>query len=79
VDADTRNVQLQATVANPEEKLHPGMFVNGGSPSRPEKVVAIPARPFSTPYGDSVFIVEEDKQGKGGKVSQQSSARRAAR
>ena len=28
VDADTRNVQLQATVANPEEKLRPGMFVN---------------------------------------------------
>src|SRR5512143_2186195 len=28
VDAETRNIQLQATVANPAEKLRPGMFVN---------------------------------------------------
>ncbi|PWB60902.1 MAG: efflux transporter periplasmic adaptor subunit, partial [Deltaproteobacteria bacterium] len=28
VDVETRNVQLQATVANKAEKLRPGMFVN---------------------------------------------------
>src|SRR5713226_5570260 len=28
VDATTRNVQVQATLANPQGKLHPGMFVN---------------------------------------------------
>ena len=27
VDETTRNVQVQATLANPEGKLHPGMFV----------------------------------------------------
>ena len=27
VDEATRNVQVQATLANPDGKLHPGMFV----------------------------------------------------
>jgi len=27
VDPTTRNVQVQATLANPQGKLHPGMFV----------------------------------------------------
>ncbi|MGB7631669.1 MAG: efflux RND transporter periplasmic adaptor subunit [Candidatus Deferrimicrobium sp.] len=72
VDADTRNVQLQATVANPEEKLRPGMFVNAavGLPVR-KKVVAIPATSvLYAPYGDSVFVVD-DKAGNGGKVLRQ--------
>jgi len=73
VDAETRNVQLQATVANPEEKLRPGMFVNTavGLPVR-IKVTAIPATSvLYAPFGDSVFAVEDDKQGKGGKVLRQ--------
>src|SRR5512141_487410 len=73
VDAETRNVQLQATVANPEEKLRPGMFVNTavGLPVR-TKVTAIPATSvLYAPFGDSVFVVEDDKQGKGGKVLRQ--------
>ncbi|MGE5285029.1 MAG: efflux RND transporter periplasmic adaptor subunit [Actinomycetota bacterium] len=72
VDSDTRNVPLQATVSNPEEKLRPGMFVNAavGLPVR-EKVVIIPATSvLYAPYGDSVFAVE-DKRGKGGKVLRQ--------
>jgi membrane fusion protein (multidrug efflux system) len=73
VDTDTRNVQLQATVANPEEKLVPGMFVNAavGLPQR-KKVVAVPATSvLYAPYGDSVFVVDDDKEGKGGKVLRQ--------
>ena len=73
VDAETRNVQLQATVANPGEKLRPGMFVNTvvGLPVR-NKVTAIPATSvLYAPFGDSVFVVEEDRQGKGGKVLRQ--------
>jgi membrane fusion protein (multidrug efflux system) len=72
VDAETRNVQLQATVANPEEKLRPGMFVNAavGLPVR-NKVTAIPATSvLYAPFGDSVFVVEE-KAGKGGKALRQ--------
>ena len=73
VDADTRNVQLQATVENPAEALRPGMFVNTavGLPVR-KKVIAIPATSvLYAPFGDSVFVVEDDKQGKGGKALRQ--------
>ncbi|NJD63471.1 MAG: efflux RND transporter periplasmic adaptor subunit [Deltaproteobacteria bacterium] len=73
VDVETRNVQLQATVANKAEKLRPGMFVNVaiGLPAR-QKVLAIPATAvLYAPYGDSVFVVDDDKQGKGGKVLRQ--------
>jgi membrane fusion protein (multidrug efflux system) len=73
VDAATRNVQLQATVANRAEKLRPGMFVNAavGLPAR-QKVLAIPATAvLYAPYGDSVFVVGEVKEGKGGKTVRQ--------
>jgi len=59
VDEATRNVQVQATLANPHGKLRPGMFVQtavilGASRS----VVTLPASAISyAPYGDSVFVV----------------------
>ncbi len=67
VDAATRNVQAQATLANPGGRLRPGMFVEtqlvlGDARS----VVALPASAINyAPYGDSVFVVE-DVQGPGG-------------
>jgi membrane fusion protein (multidrug efflux system) len=73
VDSDTRNIQVQATVGNREEKLRPGMFVNVavGLPVR-QKVVAIPATAvLYAPYGDSVFVVVDDKEGKGGTTLRQ--------
>jgi membrane fusion protein (multidrug efflux system) len=73
VDAETRNVQLQATVANPAETLRPGMFVNTvvGLPVR-KKVVAIPATSvLYAPFGDSVFVVADDNVAKGGKALRQ--------
>lgn len=73
VDAETRNVQVQATASNTEEKLRPGMFVNAsvGLPAR-QKVLAIPATAvLYAPYGDSVFVVDDAKEGKGGKVLRQ--------
>jgi membrane fusion protein (multidrug efflux system) len=63
VSEETRNMQVQATLANPEGKLRPGMFVQaevilGGGRS----VVALPASAISyAPYGDSVFIVSNLK------------------
>jgi membrane fusion protein (multidrug efflux system) len=69
VDQTTRNVQVQATIPNPEGRLRPGMFVQtqvtlGGSSS----VVALPASAISyAPYGDSVFVVAELKD-QGGKT-----------
>jgi len=68
VDAETRQIRVQATVANRGNKLRPGMFVNVavGLPAR-QKVLAIPATAvLYAPYGDSVFIIEDgaDKKGK---------------
>lgn len=63
VDQDTRNVQVQATLANPVGRLRPGMFVQtelllGSNRS----VVALPASAVSyAPFGDSVFIVTDLK------------------
>jgi membrane fusion protein (multidrug efflux system) len=63
VDAATRNIRIQATVANSEERLRPGMYVNVSVvlPDRIE-VLAIPATSvLYAPYGDSVFVVEKKK------------------
>jgi membrane fusion protein (multidrug efflux system) len=63
IDEATRNVEVQATLANPEGRLRPGMFVGAqvmlgaGSP-----VVALPTSAISyAPYGNSVFVVGEMK------------------
>jgi membrane fusion protein (multidrug efflux system) len=73
VEAESRNVKLQATLANRTERLRPGMFVNVavGLPVR-QKLLTIPATAvLYAPYGDSVFIVDDDKQKKGGKALRQ--------
>jgi membrane fusion protein (multidrug efflux system) len=61
VDEATRNVQIQATLANPKNVLRPGMFVQAGvllGASR--AVVTLPASAVSyAPYGNSVFVVTE--------------------
>src|SRR5919197_522985 len=67
VDEATRNIQVQATLANPEGKLRPGMFVQvemmlGGS----RTVVTLPASAISyAPYGDSVYIISDLKSPNG--------------
>ncbi len=67
VDEATRNVQVQATLANPEGKLQPGMFVQVEvvlGASRP--VITLPASAISyAPYGDSVFVITDLKDQKG--------------
>src|SRR5512134_3303862 len=68
VEAETRQIKIQATVANRGNKLRPGMFANVavGLPEH-QKVLAIPATAvLYAPYGDSVFIIEDaaDKKGK---------------
>jgi membrane fusion protein (multidrug efflux system) len=59
VDEATRNVQVQATLANPRGQLRPGMFVNVkvvlGSGAT---VIALPASAIHyAPFGNSVFVV----------------------
>ncbi len=59
VNSATRNIQVQATLANPDGQLRPGMFVQtqvvlGAGRS----VLALPATAISyAPYGDSVYVV----------------------
>ena len=63
VDSATRNVRVQATLANAEERLHPGMFVNLSVVlPRTDHVLVIPATAvLYAPYGNSVFVVEDRK------------------
>jgi membrane fusion protein (multidrug efflux system) len=72
VDTVTRNVTLQATLANPEHKLRPGMFakVEVVLPEK-HKTLVIPGSAVSyAPYGDSVYVIEKKKDSKTGKESQ---------
>ncbi len=61
VDEATRNVQVQATLANPRGILRPGMFVQAEVLlDATHSVVVLPASAISyAPYGDSVFVVTE--------------------
>lgn len=65
VDAATRNVKVQATLANSDGLLRPGMFVNVdvlGSSSRSVLVVPATAVIYAS-YGNSVFVVEKGEDG----------------
>ncbi len=67
LDASTRSVGLQATFANPDQVLRPGMYVRA-QVLLPEAqtVLVIPATSvLSAPYGDSVYVIEP-KPGKDG-------------
>ncbi len=67
VSADTRNIRVQATIANPEKILKPGMFATTTVvlPDKPA-VVTIPETAVDyTLYGDSVFLVTEKKEADG--------------
>jgi multidrug efflux system membrane fusion protein len=64
VAADTRNIRVQATVANPEKILKPGMFVTTTVvlPAKPA-VITVPETAVDyTLYGDSVFVITEKKE-----------------
>ena len=67
VDQATRNVQVQATLANPAGRLRPGMFVKAAvAIGASSAVVALPASAISyAPYGDSVFVVSDLKDRNG--------------
>jgi membrane fusion protein (multidrug efflux system) len=67
VDEKTRNLQIQATVANPQAALRPGMFVQAEvAVGASRSVVPVPASAISyAPYGNSVFVVTDLKDDKG--------------
>jgi membrane fusion protein, multidrug efflux system len=65
LDQSTRSVGLQATFANPDQLLRPGMFARVEVLLPEEQpVLVIPATSvLSAPYGDSVYVIES-KPGK---------------
>jgi membrane fusion protein, multidrug efflux system len=70
ISADTRNIHVQATIANPDLILKTGMFTTTTVvlPDKPA-VVTVPETAVDyTLYGDSVFLVT-DKQQDDGKTS----------
>jgi multidrug efflux system membrane fusion protein len=59
--ADTRNIRVQATIANPNHILKPGMFATTTVvlPDKPP-VITVPETAVDyTLYGDSVFLIAE--------------------
>jgi membrane fusion protein, multidrug efflux system len=68
LDESTRNLSIQGTVANPDNKLRPGMFVNVDVVLPEQDAISLPASSISyAPYGDSVFVVTQ-KPGPDGKM-----------
>jgi membrane fusion protein (multidrug efflux system) len=73
IDAVTRSIRLRASVPNGDEKLLPGMFakVSVLLPGTHD-VVTIPVLALvHASYGDSVFLVEDRKNGPGKAARQQ--------
>jgi membrane fusion protein, multidrug efflux system len=67
IATDTRNIRVQATIANPERILKPGMFATTTVvlPDKPA-VVTVPETSVDyTLYGDSVYLITEKKEDDG--------------
>ncbi|SDQ01929.1 efflux RND transporter periplasmic adaptor subunit [Ectopseudomonas guguanensis] len=69
VENETRNLQVRATLDNPDEKLLPGMFANLEVllPGDETKIVVPETAITYTLYGNSVYVVKE-KQDNDGKA-----------
>ncbi|MFT4116359.1 efflux RND transporter periplasmic adaptor subunit [Bradyrhizobium sp.] len=67
IASDTRNIRVQATIANPEKILKPGMFVTTTVvlPDKPAMVTIPETAVDYTLYGDSVFVITEKKEDDG--------------
>jgi multidrug efflux system membrane fusion protein len=67
IATDTRNIRVQATIANPDRILKPGMFTTTTVvlPDKPT-VVTVPETAVDyTLYGDSVYLITEKKEDDG--------------
>ncbi len=63
VSAETRNVSVQATLANPDELLRPGLHVSASidMPARQAAIVLPITAVNTSASGDSVFVVRDGK------------------
>src|SRR5712675_2444355 len=67
IATDTRNIRVQATIANPDRILKPGMFTTTTVvlPDKPA-VVTVPETAVDyTLYGDSVYLITDKKEDDG--------------
>ncbi|MBU3588675.1 efflux RND transporter periplasmic adaptor subunit [Polynucleobacter sp. 80A-SIGWE] len=77
VDTNTRNIQIEAQLANPDKKILPGMFANVNIKLGDEvKMLTLPQTAVTyNPYGSTIFIAKptgkKDKQGKPALEAQQ--------
>jgi membrane fusion protein (multidrug efflux system) len=68
VDADTRNVEVEATIPNPNKELVPGIFVTAKvHTGAPQRYVTVPQTVvFFNPYGEIVYVVKDNGKDKTG-------------
>ena len=77
VDTNTRNIQIEAQIANPDKKVLPGMFANVNIKLGDQvKLLTLPQTAVTyNPYGSTVFVAKDtgkkDKQGKPALEAQQ--------
>ena len=66
INATTRNATVQSSLENSNNLLIPGMAVQVQvTLSNPQKVLAVPATAvIFAPFGDTVFVIEKDKEGR---------------
>jgi membrane fusion protein (multidrug efflux system) len=64
VDSETRNIEVQAILANRDERLRPGMYATVAVVLPVQKrVLTVPATAVNfAPYGDSIFLVEKSDE-----------------
>jgi membrane fusion protein (multidrug efflux system) len=69
VEAATRNVQIRATLKNPDRKLLPGMYANIDiAAGTKERYVTLPQTAVTyNPYGETVYIIDDKGVGPDGK------------
>ena len=69
VDPSSRNVQIRATLKNPDHKLLPGMYATVDiATGAPQNYITLPQTAITyNPYGDTVYIVDNKGGGADGK------------
>jgi membrane fusion protein (multidrug efflux system) len=77
VDANSRNVQIRATLKNADHRLLPGMYATVDIPTgAPQNYITLPQTAITySPYGDTVYIIDDkgkDADGKPLLVARQS-------
>ncbi len=75
VNVSSRNIEVEATIRNPQKQLLPGMFVYTKIISgKSEKLITVPQTAISfNPYGQIIYLVNDhkDKKGKISKIASQ--------